>query len=62
MLRRRFHNITIGSIDENSIIVDLLIIPGGLEYNGTEIECEAGFRNGSQPEVTPPVTLTIIAG
>lgn len=60
--RRRFPNITISSISEGGNAVDLLIIPARSEYNGTEVECEAFFRNGSQPEVTPPAILTIIAG
>ena len=60
--RRQLPNITIGSVTENDITVDLLIIPARSEYNGTEVECEAFFRNGPLPEVTPPATLTIIAG
>ena len=60
--RRRFPNITISAISENGIIVDLMVIPARVEYNGTEVECVAIFMNGSQPKVTPPATLTIIAG
>ena len=57
-----FPDITPGFIRENGSLVSTLTIPARSKYNGTEVMCGALFINGSLPAVTPPVTLTIIAG
>ena len=46
--------------DHDGTLVYTLTIPARSEYNGTEVECVAFFRDGSQS--TPPVTLTLIEG
>ena len=58
----QFPNITTNSVSEKGAIVSMLIIPARSEYNGMEVVCVATFLDGSPPEITPPATLTIIAG
>ena len=57
-----FLDISQRSIPENGTLVNTLTIPVRSEYNETRVVCEAVFRNGSLPEVTPSVTLTILPG
>ena len=57
-----FPDITPGFMRENGTLVYMLTIPIRSEYNGTEVVCVANFLDGSPSEVTPLVTLTIIAG
>ena len=57
------HDFNRGSvINENGDTVHTLTILARSEYNGTEVVCVALFRDGSPPESTPPVTLTIVPG
>lgn len=57
-----FPDITRGTVRENGTEVDTLTIqPARSEYNGTEVVCRALF-DVPPIQVTPPATLTIIAG
>ena len=58
----QFPDITTGSIRDNGNFVSTLTIPTRSEYDGTEIVCEAYFLNGSPPERTYSVLLTIMTG
>ena len=54
-------DITTGFVRDNDTTVHTLTIPARSEYSGTEVVCRASFDK-FPTEVTPPVTLTIIAG
>ena len=60
---QNFTDIKRGSsrIDGSSAIVYTLTVPARPEYNGIEVVCLAFFADGSSPERTPPVNLTIMA-
>ena len=45
--------------DEDGAIVNTLTISASLEYNRTAVECEAVFRDGSQPEVSTAAVLLV---
>ena len=55
----QYLDITRGVVPENDSLVEILTIPALLEYNGTTVVCLAFFIDGSPPESTPAVTLTI---
>ena len=44
------------STDDNGNLLNTLTIIGRLEYNGTEVQCEAVFHDGNS-EFSPNVTL-----
>ena len=54
-----FLDARVGSMIENSTIVNTLSIPVRLEYSGTEVECLANFVNGS-PDISSAVVLIIM--
>jgi hypothetical protein len=54
-----FLDATVGSMIENSTIVNTLSIPVRVEYSGTEVECLANFVDGS-PDISAAVVLTIM--
>ena len=45
--------------DEDGAIVNTLTISAHLEYNGSAVECEAVFRDGSQSEVSASALLLV---
>ena len=56
------NDITPWMLYENNHLVNNLTIMALPKYNGTEVECVAIFFNGSPPELTPTVTLTVQEG
>ena len=54
-----YPDIVDGSIRSNGTLVYTLIIPARLEYNRTEVVCQALFPDGSPIESTPPAVLFI---
>ena len=57
----QYTDVKSGMINETGTLVYTLTIPAIPKYNGTEVTCVAFFLDSS-PELTPAVTLTIIAG
>ena len=56
----RFPDITVTSVNENNVRVDMLTIPARSEFTEIEVVCIATFVDGSPSQITDPVKLIIV--